>query len=146
MDTHSYMILRLARLQRPRRRMRCPPETARADAAARSAGSRHAAGGRGIRQRKNHREAREKHGIRQTVIALNRRGWSPRRCPLTKYRAQLHRRFPIRIYRQRSHIEALFSQFKKTVGSTLYARKPRTRNAELFFRVQAINAMHFKFT
>lgn len=89
----------------------------------------------------NHYQARECYGLRKTVIKLNRRGWGMRR-PLGKYRAEMHDEFPKRLFRQRSHIEAVNAQLKKVTGSVLSARKQRTRSAELFYRVQALNAMH----
>ena len=81
----------------------------------------------------NHCLCRDELGIRSTIIDLNpRRG---REYPKSKYRRQMKTRFPHRIHGQRRHIERMFSQHKRVLGSALRARKESTRRRECYGRV-----------
>jgi hypothetical protein len=87
----------------------------------------------------NHRLCREELGIPSTVIPLNRRrGQGP---PQTRYRAQMHRRFPKRIYGQRWQIESAISQNKRRLGTALRARIDSAQDRECLLRVLTHNLM-----
>lgn len=82
----------------------------------------------------NHRLAREELGIRSTVIPLNRRN-TGRRWPKTKYRRQMRRRFPHRVYGHRWHSESAISQHKRRLGPALRSRTDAARQSEVRLRV-----------
>ncbi len=88
----------------------------------------------------HHRYSREQLGIRSTIIPIN-----PRRPhqhePKTKYRAQLHRRFPRRLYGSRWHVEAAISQHKRKIGSALSATSEPGRESECILRHIVHNLM-----
>ncbi len=88
----------------------------------------------------HHRYSREQLGIRSTIIPIN-----PRRPhqhePKTKYRAQLHRRFPRRLYGSRWHVEAAISQHKRKLGSALSATSEPGRESECILRHIVHNLM-----
>lgn len=86
----------------------------------------------------NHRLCREELGIRSSVIALNaRRG----QFPSTKYRAQMKRRFPKRIYANRWQVESAISRNKRCLGSALRARTDQTQDCECRVRILTHNLM-----
>lgn len=87
----------------------------------------------------NHRLCREELGIRWSVIPLNERAAT--RSPATKYRAQMARRFPKRIYGQRWQIESAISRNKRLLGSALRARSDETQAQECLVRVLTHNLM-----
>jgi hypothetical protein len=78
-------------------------------------------------------------GIRRSVIPINKRG--RRVWPKAKYRRQLQRRFPNRLYRRRAQIESVNSRLKRRLGSALTARTDATRDAECYIRVLTFNLM-----
>lgn len=90
----------------------------------------------------HHIFCRQRLGIRSTIIALNKR--RGRKWPKTKYRRQMKTRFPHRLYRQRWHIESVFSQHKCVLGSALRARTVATRKRECYLRVLTHNLMIFR--
>jgi hypothetical protein len=81
----------------------------------------------------NHAFAREKLGIRSTVIHLNKRGG--RRWAKTKYRRQMYRRFAKRKYRQRVQIESTISRLKRRLTSSLRGRSRATQEIDVHLRV-----------
>src|SRR5262249_24102018 len=83
---------------------------------------------------------REEWLIRSTVIPLNRRG-NGRKWPKTKYRRQMRKRFPKRVYRQRSQVESAFSRHKPLFGAALRSRSDAARERECFLRVITHNIM-----
>lgn len=87
----------------------------------------------------NHRFCREQLGIRSTIIDLNRR--NSRKWPKSKYRRQMKTRFPKRLFGQRWHIESMFSQHKRVLGSALRARTDESRERECYGRVLTHNLM-----
>ena len=91
----------------------------------------------------NHRLAREELGIRLTVIALNRRR-GPNTAAKGKYRSQMDRCFPYRIYNQRWQIESDFSRHKRLLGSALRARQRWSRERECYLRILTHNLMILK--
>ena len=86
----------------------------------------------------NHRFCREELGMRQTVIALNRRNAGDRR-PNAPYRRAMHRDFPVELYHQRWLAESAFSQHKRRFGSALTARGTAAQQRELALRVLTHN-------
>lgn len=87
----------------------------------------------------NHRLCREELGIRVTVIPLNERaGYGP---PKTRYRAQMARRFPRRLYGQRWQVESAISRNKRLFGSALRARSDHSQAHECLVRVLTHNLM-----
>ena len=81
----------------------------------------------------NHAFARQKLGIRSTVINLNKRGG--RRWAKTKYRRQMYRCFHKQKYRQRVQIESVFSRFKRRLSACLRGRSRKTQRTEINLRV-----------
>lgn len=86
----------------------------------------------------NHRLARERLKIRNTVIALNRRG-TGRKWPKTRYRRQMKRCFHRRKYRQRWQIESVNSRIKRRLGSALSGRSNKSRRTESLLRALTHN-------
>jgi hypothetical protein len=88
----------------------------------------------------NHRLAREELGIRSTVIPINpRRGVGE--SPQGKYRSQMARCFPCRLYHNRLQIESNFSRHKRLLGSALRSRSRWSRVRECYLRILTHNAM-----
>jgi hypothetical protein len=87
----------------------------------------------------HHHLCREVLGIRSLVVPVNQRG--SRRWPRDRYRRQLKRRFPCRVYRRRVLVESAFSQDKRTLGSALRGRSDKARAQELLMRVLTHNLM-----
>ena len=90
-------------------------------------------GDAGFDSEENHAFAREVLKVPGTCIALNPRNHG-RRTPQTRYRREMHSQFPLRTYRQRSHVESAFSQHKRALSSDLTARSERTRISEVLLR------------
>jgi hypothetical protein len=88
----------------------------------------------------NHRLCRERLGIRETLIALNRRNMG-RRWPLTPYRRAMKHDFPRAAYRQRWHAESVFSRLKRRLGAALSSRGARAQRREILLRVLTHNLM-----
>jgi hypothetical protein len=87
----------------------------------------------GYDSERNHVCARERLGVRLSVIKLNKRGG--RRWATTKYRRQMYRRFPGRTYRQRVQVESSISRFKRRLTASLRGRSRRTQRIEVHLRV-----------
>lgn len=87
----------------------------------------------------NHCLCREQLEIRSTIIELNQR--RSRKWPKSKYRRQMKTRFPKRLYGQRWHIESMFSQHKRVLGSSLRSRTEASRERECYSRVLTHNLM-----
>jgi hypothetical protein len=88
----------------------------------------------------HHQLCREELGIRSTVIPLNPRG-NPSACPRTRYRRQMKRRFPCRIYGHRWQVESSISQDKRVLGSALRSRRPAAQHCESYLRVLTHNLL-----
>lgn len=82
----------------------------------------------------NHHLARQELGVRSTVIALNRRN-TGRRWPKSRYRRQMKRRFPRRVYGHRWQIESSFSRHQRRLGSALRTRTASSQERECWLRV-----------
>ena len=91
----------------------------------------------------NHVCARQRCGVRLSVIPLNPRTHG-RKWPQTPYRRQMRRRFLKNVYAQRNHAESVFSQHKRILGTSLRARRPVTRRAETLLRVLVHDIMILK--
>ena len=93
----------------------------------------------------NHELCRDKFKIRSTVIKVNDRNLKYSR---TKgfFRRKMKERFPAKKYRQRWQIEAVFSRFKRRLGTALTARTDSSRTAECLLRVLTYNLMVVLFT
>jgi len=81
----------------------------------------------------NHRRARRELGIRLTVIKLNPRN-AAGKVPTGRYRAQMHRRFPHRRYRQRAQAESVISRHKRVLGTALRSRNDAAQDREMRLR------------
>jgi hypothetical protein len=96
----------------------------------------------------NHALARQRLGIRSTVIPLNRRNGG-RKWPKTRYRRQMVKRFRRkprgsrhrRVHGQRWQIEGGFSRNKRLLGSALRARLWPNQKREILTRVLTHNLM-----
>ena len=77
-------------------------------------------------------------GLPRPVIALNR-GRYAHQLPRTPERRRAAQRFARRRYRQRAHVECVFSCIKRTLGATLAARRPQQQLLALWLRVLAHN-------
>lgn len=88
----------------------------------------------------HHRLCRQDLGIASTVIPVNPRGRQARR-PRTRYRQQMYRQFPRRLYGRRWHAESTISQHKRKLGSALRGRTPQARESECLLRVITHNLM-----
>lgn len=93
----------------------------------------------GFDDEKNHVLCREQLQIK-SVIALNRRG-SQRGVVTGKYRKQLDRRFPEKLYHQRAQAENVISCLKRRLESYLRARTESARQIECLMRVLTFNLM-----
>jgi transposase len=95
-----------------------------------------------------HALARDRLGVRATLIKLNPRSHGRKR-PRTEYRGQMARRFrkkPTgsryrRVYGQRWQAESGFSRFKRRLGAALRARTWAAQKAEAVFRAIVHNLM-----
>jgi hypothetical protein len=82
----------------------------------------------------NHVLARQRLGIRSTVIKLNRRR-AGRKWPTSRYRRQMKRCFHRRKYGQRWQAESTISQIKRRLGSSLAGRSHASRCRESLLKV-----------
>jgi transposase len=87
----------------------------------------------------NHQLCREKLGITETIIPLNKR--RSRKWPKSKYRRQMKKHFDKELYNQRWQIESAFSRNKRLLGSALKARTEQSRERECFLRILTHNLM-----
>jgi hypothetical protein len=88
----------------------------------------------------HHQVCRTRWNIRSTIFPINPRR-SHQHTPKTHYRAQLHRRFPNRLYRRRWHAESTISQHKRRLGAALRSRSETQRECECRLRVVTHNLM-----
>ena len=88
----------------------------------------------------HHQWCREQLGMRSTVIPINPRRGNPQ-ATTGRYRRQMYNRFPNRLYRQRWHVECVFSRLKRLLGSALTARGEKSRSRECYYRVLTHNLM-----
>jgi DDE family transposase len=79
-------------------------------------------------------------GIRRTAIRLNPRT-AGRRWPRTRYRREMRRAFPWRLYHRRQQVESVFSRDKRRLGAALTARRPAHQLEEQVLRVLTHNLM-----
>lgn len=94
----------------------------------------------GYDSEEHHRLAREDHGIRSTVIALNKRNQG-KKWPKTKYRRQMKRNFHIAIYGNRSQIESIWSRHKRRLGWVLSSKSDQGQVYECQNRIMTHNLM-----
>lgn len=95
----------------------------------------------------HHAYARERLGIRSTVIPINTRGHAG--TPSGTYRRQMPRRFAPkpagsrsrRVYGQRWAVESAFSRHKRRLGSALGGKSDSSRENECYLRVLTHNLM-----
>lgn len=89
----------------------------------------------------NHALARERLGIRSTVINLNRRGRDSnhqicsRKWAKTRYRRQMYRRFFKRVYGQRWQIESVISRLKRRLGSVLRGQSDSAKERDCHMKI-----------
>jgi hypothetical protein len=88
----------------------------------------------------HHAQCRDDYKIRTTAIPVNPRG-TGRKWPRSKYRRQMKRRFPKRVYRQRSQVESVWSRHKRLLGAALGSRSDAARERECYLRVLTHNLM-----
>jgi hypothetical protein len=94
----------------------------------------------GYDSEEHHRLARHEHHIRSTVIALNKRNQG-RRWPKTKYRRQMKKSFPRRVYGQRSQAESAWSRHKRRLGWVLSSKSDQAQVFECQNRIMTHNLM-----
>lgn len=87
-----------------------------------------------------HALARDQLDVRSTVINLNPRR-SGRKWPRSKYRRQMRRRFPRKVYGQRWQVESSISRHKRRLGPALRARLSEAQRRECLLRVLTHNLM-----
>jgi len=75
----------------------------------------------------------------ETVIPVNRR--RSRGVVNGRYRQQMATDFPVHAYHRRSHVESVFSQDKRLLGSALRAHNEASRSRECSLRVLTHNLM-----
>jgi hypothetical protein len=93
----------------------------------------------------NHLFCRNKLGVTDTVIAVNKR--NRKYGPMTgHFRKMMKRHFPRKKYRQRWQVESVFSRFKRRLGYALRARTDSSRETECLLRVLTYNLMVVLFT
>lgn len=88
----------------------------------------------------NHRICRKELDIPSTVIPVNIRN---RKCDTIKgrYRNQMKKHFPKRIFGNRWQVESVFSRFKRKLGYALRATTEQSRSIECLVRVLTYNLM-----
>jgi hypothetical protein len=94
----------------------------------------------GYDSEEHHRLAREDHGIRSTVIALNKRNQG-QKWPKTKYRRQMKQSFHVAIYGNRWQIESIWSRHKRRLGWVLSSKSVLGQIAECQNRIVTHNLM-----
>ena len=87
-----------------------------------------------------HQCCRRELGVGRTAIRLNRRSHG-RRWPRTRYRREMRRAFPWRVYHRRQQVESVFSRDKRRLGSALTARSARAQAEEQILRVLTHNLL-----
>jgi len=88
----------------------------------------------------HHRLARQDHGIRSTVIALNKRNQG-QKWPQTKYRRQMKQAFHVVIYGNRWQIESIWSRHKRRLGWVLSSKSVLGQISECQNRIVTHNLM-----
>lgn len=83
---------------------------------------------------------RQELGVARTAIRLNRRT-AGRRRPQTRYRREMQRAFPWRVYHRRQQVESVFSRDKRRLGSALTARSEARQAEEQVLRVLTHNLL-----
>lgn len=78
--------------------------------------------------------------VGRTAIRLNRRK-AGRKWPRTRYRREMRRAFPWRVYHRRQQVESVFSRDKRRLGSALTARSQATQAEEQILRVLTHNLL-----
>jgi hypothetical protein len=97
---------------------------------------------KGYDSEENHRIAREKLGIKQTIFAVNQHRGPPR----GRYRREVYLRPRRKLYGQRWQVETVFSMLKRRLGSVVDARSDRRRGRELLLRVLVYDLMLVRLT
>jgi hypothetical protein len=88
-----------------------------------------------------HRLCRTELGIRRTAIPINPRRTGSCPKPRAKFRSEMYSRFPLQLYRQRSHAECVISQCKRRLGPNLHARSDSARGWEADLKIIAFNTL-----
>jgi hypothetical protein len=93
----------------------------------------------------NHKICRKELDIVSTIIPVNPRNrkYNPVKG---RYRSQMSRHFPKRIFGNRWQVESVFSRFKRKLGYALRATTEQSRTTECFMRVLTYNLMILLFT
>lgn len=88
----------------------------------------------------NHQICRKELDITSTVIPVNDRN---RKYNAIKgrYRSQMSRHFPKRVFGNRWQVESVFSRFKRKLGYALRATAEQSRATECLVRVMTYNLM-----
>jgi hypothetical protein len=94
----------------------------------------------GYDSEEHHRLARVEHGIRSTVIALNKRNQG-QKWPKTKYRRQMKRSFHVAIYGNRWQVESIWSRHKRRLGWVLSSKSVQGQVFECQNRIVIHNLM-----
>lgn len=94
----------------------------------------------GYDSEKNHRFAREELKIRSTVIPARQRKIK-RDVPHGKYRRQMRLHFHSQIYKDRVHVECVFSRVKRLLGATVKARNWESQERECYLKLLTFNYM-----
>jgi transposase len=94
----------------------------------------------GYDSEEHHRLARQEHGIRSTVIALNQRNQG-QKWPKTKYRRQMKQNFHVAIYGNRWQVESIWSRHKRRLGWVLSSKSVSGQISECQNRIVTHNLM-----
>jgi hypothetical protein len=94
----------------------------------------------GYDSEENHRICRQELDIASTVIPINERNRQYSAIQ-GKYRNQMSRRFPKRLFGNRWQVESVFSRFKRKLGYALRATTEQSRATECLVRVLTYNLM-----
>jgi len=98
-------------------------------------------GDKGYDAEHNHVLARKELKIPSTIIAVKRNTNGTRQWPKSKYRRQLKKNFPKRVYGQRWQVESVFSRNKRLLGSSLKLRTWESQVRECHLRILTHNFM-----
>jgi len=137
-DTHSHMFIAASVSEGPRHDSPELPALL-AQASARVKFDRLLADA-GYDSEEHHRLARQTHGIRSTVIALNKRNQG-QKWPKTKYRRQMKQSFHVVIYGNRGQIESIWSRHKRRLGWVLSSKSVPAQISECQNRIVTHNLM-----
>ena len=88
----------------------------------------------------NHRVCHQELGIRRTVIPVNDRGFSEQ-VPGGRYRRQMSRKFPRRVFGQRWQVECVGSRIKRRLTSELSAHSEAGRYQDCHLLILTFNLM-----